>query len=184
MKRRPRRSLPAAIVTLLVLGVCVVVAITEIETLVGYPPLVPFPRAASYGQGLRFSDLPVIIAGSVAAAVGLILLICGLVPGKHTVLPLSRTETETPRVDSAGVTRRRLAAALRFTLVETDGVAKVRTKLTRRKLKAKVKTERRDPEAVHTACREALERSLALAALAKTPRLRLRVRSTRRKRAA
>jgi hypothetical protein len=184
MRRRPRRSLPAAIVTLLVLGVCVVVAITEIEALAGYPPLVPFPTAAAYGQGLVFSDLPVIIAGAVAAAVGLILLICGLVPGKHTVLPLSRTETETPGVDSAGVTRRRLGAALRFTLVETDGVAKVRTKLTRGKLKAKVKTERRDPDAVYTACRDALDHGLALASLAKTPRVRLRVKSTRRRRAA
>jgi hypothetical protein len=184
MRRRPRRSFPAAIVTLLGLGVCVVVAITEIETLVGYPPLVPFPTAASYGQGLRFADLPVVIAGAVAAAVGLILLVCGIVPGKHTVLPLSRTESETPRVDSAGVTRRRLAAALRFTLVETDGVAGVRTKLTRRRLKATVKTERRDPDAVRSACRDALEHSLALASLAKTPRVRLRVRSTRRKKAA
>jgi hypothetical protein len=184
MRRRPRRSLPATIVTLVVLGVCVVVAITEIEALVGYPLLVPFPTAASYGQGLHFSDTPVIIAGAVACAVGLILLGCGLVPGKHTVLPLSRTENETPRVDSAGVTRRRLQAALRFSLVETDGVAKVRTKLTRRKVKAKVSTERRDPEAVHTAARDALDRGLALTSLAKKPRTRLRVKSTRRKKAA
>jgi hypothetical protein len=184
MKRRPRRSLPATIVTLVVLGVCVVVTITEIEALVGYPLLVPFPMAASYGHSLVFSDLPVIIAGAVACAVGLLLLGCGLVPGKHTVLPLSRTESETPRLDSAGVTRRRMATALRFSLVETDGVAKVRAKLTRRKLKTKVSTERRDPDAVHTACRDALDHGLALASLAKTPRLRLRVKSTRRKKAA
>jgi hypothetical protein len=90
MRRRPRRSLPAAIVALVALGVCVVVAITEIEHLAQRPRLIPFPTLATYGQHLTFSDTPVIIAGAVAAGAGLILAGCGLVPGKHTVLPTLR----------------------------------------------------------------------------------------------
>jgi hypothetical protein len=189
MKHRPRRSLPAAIVTLVVLGVCVVVAITEIQHLTGYqPPLIPFDRLATYGQHLRFSDTPVIIAGAVAAGVGLILLGCGIIPGKHTVLPLARleddAENESPTGSSAGVARRRLRAALRYTLTETDGITHARLRLRRRKVTAKVRTERRDPQTVAEGAREALDRSLTLASLASTPRVRLRTTSTHRKKTA
>jgi uncharacterized membrane protein len=185
MKRRPKRSLPAGIVAVIVLGICVIVAITEIEQLAGYrPPLIPFPAAASYGQSVHFADTPVIIAGAVAAGVGLILLACGISPGKHTVLPLARPDTETGSGTSAGIARRRLRAALRFTLTETDGVTRARLRLHRRKIKAKVATERRDPATVAEGAREALDRSLALTSLASTPRVRLRAKSTHRKKSA
>jgi hypothetical protein len=189
MKRRPRRSLPAAIVTLIVLGVCVVVAITEIEHLTGYqPPLIPFGQLATYGQSVHFSATPVILAGAVAAGVGLILLGCGIIPGKHTVLPLAHLgedpENKNTTGSSAGIARRRLRAALRYTLTETDGITRARLRLRRRKITAKVATERRDPATVATGAREALDHSLALASLATTPRVRLRTKSTHGKKAA
>jgi hypothetical protein len=183
--------MPASIVALVVLGVCVVVAITEIEQLAGYqPPLIPFPAAASYGQSLQFSDTPVIIAGAVAAAVGLILLACGTIPGKPTVLPLARleedvgAETGTAIPTDAGVGRARLRGALRYALAETDGIARVRVRVKRRKVTAKIRTERRDVETVRGNAHETLDRYLNRTGLARRPRLRVTVKSHRPRRAA
>ena len=90
MIRRPRRSLPAALLALVLLAAAVLVALSCIQLLLHQNPLIPFDALAEYAANLRWNDPVSIAAGVVAAVLGLILLAAALLPGKPTVLPLSR----------------------------------------------------------------------------------------------
>lgn len=191
MIRHPRRSIPAILLGLVLLAICVLVALSAIQLLVGYRPLIPFDTLADFGARLQWSDTIVLAAGAIAAALGVLLLACGLWPGKPTVLALKpTTETEqegepgeddwTSYPTDAGVTRRGLTSALRASLSETDGVTRATIRIRHRHIRGKLRTERPDTLALQEAARDALQRHLQGIPLRRAPRLRLRVKQERR----
>lgn len=191
MIRHPRRSIPAILLGLILLAICVLVALSAIQLLIGHRPLIPFAALADVGARQQWSDTLVLTAGAIAAALGVLLLACGLWPGKPTVLALkSIAETEqegepgeddwTSYPTDAGVTRRGLASALRASLSDTGGVTKATIRIRHRRIRGKLRTERRDTSIVQEAARDALQRHLQGIPLRRAPRLRLRVKRERR----
>ncbi|HWC83173.1 MAG TPA: DUF6286 domain-containing protein [Pseudonocardiaceae bacterium] len=180
MITRARRAAPASLVALVILAVCVVVAVAVLQQLSGHQPFIPFGRLAGYGRRLRLSDTPVIVAGAVAAALGLILLACALIPGKPTVLPLG----EGDGVTLAGVSRAGLARALRAAAADLDGITAAKVRVRHHSVSARLWTEDNDIEAARTAAREALERRLTQTDLARPARLRVKVRGAKGRNAA
>lgn len=204
MTRRPRRTLPATLVALVVLAACVLVAVSSIQVLAGRRPLVPLAALARYGEHLHWNATAVIAVGAAAAGAGLVLLTAGLWPGKPTVLPLAPTD---PPGDSelagvgealggeaadggepcvtwcpadAGVTRRGLSAALRTTLADTAEVSKPTVRIRRRRISGKAQTESHDTTTVHGRAAAELDRAVATVRLHHPPRLRLHVSRARR----
>ncbi|MGH3436303.1 MAG: DUF6286 domain-containing protein [Sciscionella sp.] len=179
MIRRPRRTLPASLLAMVILAVCVLVATSCIELLVRRRPLIPFATIATWAHQLHWNDTMVLVAGSVVAALGLLSLLCGVLPGKPTVLPLTEADSAFPT--DAGVSRNGLRSALRVTLGDTDGVRRGRLRVRRRRISWMAHTERRDTDAVRVAAGNAVAARLSGVGLAITPRLRLRVKHRRNK---
>jgi Family of unknown function (DUF6286) len=171
MIRRPRRSLPAAVLALVLLAAAVLVAHSCIQLLLHQNPLIPFDALAEYAANLRWND-PVSIAAGVAAAVlGLILLTAALVPGKPTVLPLS---TEGGRT-SAGVSRRSLRRDLTTTAADADGISSAAVRVRPRRIVATVRTPAADTSAMPEKVHRMLDERLTDIDLASRPQLRIRV---------
>lgn len=191
MIRHPRRSIPATLLGLILLVICVLVALSAIQLVTGHRPLISFAALADFGARQQWSDPLVLTAGAITAALGVLLLACGLWPGKPTVLalePTAETAQEgepgeddwTPHPIDAGVTRRGLASALRDCLSDTAGVTKATIRVRHRRIRGKLRTERRDTAIVREDARDGLQRRLKTIPLQHPPRLRLRVERKRR----
>jgi hypothetical protein len=175
MIRRPRRSLPAILLALVLLAAAVLVAISCIQLLLHQNPLIRFGTLAAFGASLRWNAPITIVVGVVAAVLGLILLAAGLLPGKPTVLPLSdggRT--------SAGVSRRSLRRDLTTAAASADGVRSAAVRVRRGRVVATVRTLATDTAGVAEQVRSLLDERLTAIALARRPRLRIRVSPDRR----
>jgi hypothetical protein len=175
MIRRPRRSLPATLLALVLLAAAVLVAISCIQLLRHQAPLIPFAAIAAFGAGLRWNSPITLLAGAVAAVLGLLLLAAAVLPGRPTVLPLAGRDDHT----SAGVSRRSLRRDLSSAAAGADGVSSAAVRVRRARIVATVRTPAADASDVAEQVRSRLDERLTDISLARRPRLRIRVRSHR-----
>ncbi|MBP2472545.1 hypothetical protein JOF53_001417 [Crossiella equi] len=163
---------------LLLLASCVVVAVSVIPPLVGSPPVLPLDRLAVLARDLRWEDDIVVVAGGVIAGLGLLLLLCALLPGKPAVLPLANPADGGRRTGwpvTAGVRRRSVCHALRRGAEAVDGVSAAGVRLRRHTVVATVRTRRHDATGLDAAVREAIGRGLDEVGLARRPLPRVRI---------
>ncbi|GLW89680.1 DUF6286 domain-containing protein [Actinokineospora globicatena] len=175
MKRFPRRSTPAVLVALVVLAACALVTTVAVRQVLGQPPWVD-PRAVF---DARWSDPTVVLAAVVCVLVGVCLLLCALLRGTPTVLPLRDDDPETERAVGSGATRRSLRDTLRTAAASVDGVAAARLVLTDRAVTATVTTHRASTNGLADAVIAAVEHRLDRVGPATRPGVRVRVRSGR-----
>jgi len=123
---------------------------------------------------LNWHDVVVIVAGAVAAALGLVLLAGAVLPGAPIVLPLSDHPDTGERV-AGGVTRRSLRKTLLHSAESTDGVASAQVRLRRRVITVKVRSHRLDLAGIDSRVQETLCQRLDSIELAERPALRVRV---------
>ncbi|MFE6858666.1 DUF6286 domain-containing protein [Nocardia sp. NPDC057668] len=125
-------------------------AVSLIQRLLGRRELVSYDALARRLHATTWSDWSVLVAGSSAVALGLIVFGLALWPGRAVVMPL---DTEDGMV--AGVRRSGLRTALRSTATRVDGIDSARIRLGRRKVYVSARTTRRDttglPEAINQA---------------------------------
>ncbi|WP_410599828.1 DUF6286 domain-containing protein [Amycolatopsis sp. lyj-90] len=172
MKRRPRRSLPAVLVALVVLAGCVLAAAVAVQTILGEKPWVSYDAVASALHDTRWSDPLPAIAGGVVALLGLLLLVSAIVPGRPTVLPLEGGT-------DSGASRRSYRSTLRTAASTVDGVSAAKLKLKRRGIVSVVTTGRTNTEGLADAVRAAIEHRLSQIGPATVPAVRVRVKATR-----
>ncbi|GAB3570447.1 hypothetical protein GCM10027445_23980 [Amycolatopsis endophytica] len=175
MIRRPRRSLPAGLSAVALLAACVLVTTSAIQMIVGQPPILSYDAVADALNRTRWDSPGAAIAGGVASALGLVLLLAAVLPGSATVVPL---DDDGDGLD-AGASRRRLRTTLSAAAAGVDGVSRARLAVRRHRVTAKVRTDRASGEGLADAVYAALERRIAEISLAARPALRVRVRSTR-----
>ncbi|MGK3206056.1 DUF6286 domain-containing protein [Amycolatopsis sp. MEPSY49] len=173
MKRRPRRSVPALLSALVLLAVCVLVAVSAIQRILGERPWISYDTVAATLHDLRWTDLATAVAGGVPALTGLVLLLAAILPGTATVLPLAG------RFDS-GVARGGYRTTLRAAAAGVDGVSAARVKLGRRRVKVRVDTARTRPDGLADAVRTAVAGRLDRIGPATRPAVTVRVRAPRR----
>jgi hypothetical protein len=173
--RRPRRSTPSALVALVLLAACVFVAVVLIQRLVGERPWLSYETAASRVHGTAWQDLPVLIGGIAAVVIGLVLLVAAILPGRPTVLPLV---SGAEHVDT-GATRASLRNSLRGAAASVDGVASSKVKLGRKKVVARVRTNRTTTDGIADAVRAAVGTRLDEVSPLTRPRVRVRLSSPR-----
>ncbi|MGW5701611.1 DUF6286 domain-containing protein [Amycolatopsis japonica] len=172
MKRRPRRSVPAVLVALVVLAGCVLAAAVAVQTIIGEKPWISYDAIASALHDLRWSDPLPAIAGGVVALLGLLLLVSAVVPGKPTVLPLEGGT-------DSGASRRSYRSTLRTAASTVDGVSAAKLKVKRRAIVSVVTTGRTNTAGLADAVRSAIEHRLAQIGPAAVPAVRVRVKATR-----
>ncbi|WP_409494093.1 DUF6286 domain-containing protein [Amycolatopsis sp. cmx-11-12] len=172
MKRRPRRSVPAVLVALVVLAGCVLAATVAVQTIIGEKPWVSYDAVATALHDTRWSDPLPAIAGGVVALIGLLLLVTAIVPGRPTVLPLEGGP-------DSGASRRSYRSTLRTAASTVDGVAAAKLKVKRRGIVSVVTTGRTNTAGLADAVRAAIEHRLAQIGPATVPAVRVRVKATR-----
>ncbi|MFB9688663.1 DUF6286 domain-containing protein [Amycolatopsis plumensis] len=173
MKRRPRRSVPALLSAVVLLGLCVLVAVSAIQRLLGERAWISYDTVAATLHDLRWTDVATAVAGGVLALAGVVLLLAAILPGAATVLPLAG------RFDS-GVARGGYRTTLRTAAAGVDGVAAARVKLGRRRVKVCVDTARTRPDGLADAVRAAVADRLDRIGPATHPAVAVRVRAPRR----
>ncbi|WP_069166410.1 DUF6286 domain-containing protein [Nocardia altamirensis] len=153
MKRRPRRVLPAIVVAVLVLALCVAVAVSLIQRLVGAHEFLAYDTVATDLHGMTWNEVPVLGVGIAAMVLGFALLGLALWPGKPAVLPLAADDGLI-----AGVTRGGLRTALRSTARSVDGVGSARIRLRRNAVKVSARTDRTGADGMPEAICDTLTR--------------------------
>jgi hypothetical protein len=173
--RRPRRTVPATIVGLMILVAAAVVAISCIQLIVGSPPLVAFSTLAELGRDTTWNDPRVLAAGGTLSSIGLVLLACGLLPGRPQVLALAPGDDHTV----AGISRRSLAADLTSRARRADGITGARVRVGARTIAVNARTPLRDRSGLPERVRELVTERLDDIDLARPARLRVNVTSDR-----
>lgn len=124
MIRRSRRAVPAILVAVLLLALCVAVAVSLVQRLMGAHEYLSYDAVATELYETRWNDLSVLIVGVVAVVLGVVLLAAAMWPGRLVVLPISDSDKM-----SAGVSRAGLRTALRATAGTVQGIDKPRIQL-------------------------------------------------------
>jgi hypothetical protein len=193
MTRRPRRTLPAFLVALVLLALGALAATSAIQTLLGQTPVVSLDAVPSALSGVAWQSPIVLIVAGVAALVGLVLLLAAILPGPSHVLPLSSGPATTGDADqwgpwsgggveAAGWHRNDLAQRLRRRAQTVEGVTGATAKVRGRRAKVVAKTHRGSTDELRQAVESVLSTDLDSLGFARRPRLRVSVSSTRKER--
>lgn len=175
MIRRPRRTVPATIVSLILLAVSLGVAISCIQLIAGSPPLIPFATLGEIGRDATWNDPAVLAGGAALAVIGLVLLACAVLPGTPQVLALAQDNEHT----DAGVDRHSLARDLTTRARRADGITSARVKVGRRVVKVVARTPLQDRSGLAEGVRDVVTDRLDDINLARRPQLRITIASDR-----
>jgi hypothetical protein len=170
---RGRRSPTAALVALVVVVVCVLVAVAAIQLKAGHDHTV-LGHVGAVAARLRthgWHDVIVLVVGIVAAALGLVLLLTGLLPGRRALVAMTAPDEHTV----AGIARGGLVRDLAAIGARVDGVASCRVRLGRAHVRAKVRSALRDRAGLRDAVRAALTDRLTELAPLRAYDVRVRV---------
>jgi hypothetical protein len=126
----------------------------------------------------HLDDVWIILGASVAAALGLWLLVLALTPGERGVLPMARSGTAGVR---AGLDRRAAELVLRDRAMEVSGVRWARVDVGRRKIKARATSHFRELEEVRDDLTAALGDAVRQLGLARSPQLSIRLQRAEKK---
>ncbi|PPK65104.1 DUF6286 domain-containing protein [Actinokineospora auranticolor] len=176
MTRFPRRGAPAVLVALVVLSACALVTTVAVQRVVGWTPLVDPGAVLGALRAARWTDPAVVAAASVCVLVGAGLLLCALLPGTPTVLPLRDDDPRIDRAVRSGATRKSVRRVLRSAASSVDGVASVRLLLTGRAVTATATTHRAITDGLADAVRAAIEDRLDRIGQAGRPAVGVRIR--------
>ncbi|BBG05281.1 MULTISPECIES: DUF6286 domain-containing protein [Pseudonocardia] len=179
MIRRPRRSVAASLVALVLLAACVLLAVAVVQQLIGQQPVLPFADLNAFGAGLTGADVAFLALSGVLALVGLLLLLVALRPGTPTVLPLAGRDGAGTTVTDTGITRRSLDRALSDAATGVDGIARANVSSTRRTASVSAHASFGDATALRTAVRDAVSERLAAIGPSRSPRVRVKVTGTK-----
>jgi hypothetical protein len=175
VKRRSRRSLAAALVSIGLFALCAFAVTVSVQVLMDPRRWSDVDNALAVLNSVRWSDIVVLAAAVGVGVVGLILLLVALVPGRLVVVPLASDDTGI----TAGVGRRSLGSALRRTALAVDGVSAVRIKRRRRKVVAAVRTTRTTTDGLADAEQTAVDRVLNEIDLRTRPTVSIKVKTVR-----
>jgi hypothetical protein len=167
--RRSRRALPATLTAFVLLAASVLVAVCAIQLALGERPLLPYDSLVGSLHDMTWSAREVAVASGVVAAIGLLLLLVAVVPGKARTAALD---------EHTAVSVRGLRNALR-SAAQVDGVESAAVKVRRRRVRAVVRTRRSVADGLGDAVRTALENRVGEFALARPPQVVVRVKALR-----
>ncbi|MEU2435040.1 DUF6286 domain-containing protein [Streptomyces rubradiris] len=174
--RRPwsARRVPAALVATVIL-VAAVAALADVVAVRAGRPAAAWRRHLTDALGTRpVDDVWMLTGAAVAAAVGVWLIVLALTPGMRRWLPLRRP-ADCPRLRAA-LDRDGAAALLRDAATRVPGVGAARVRVRRHRVQARADVRFRDPRQVKEDLAAALAEECDRLALARPPRVAVRVR--------
>lgn len=139
---RGRRTVLATVVGLVVVALAVLGAVAALQIHAGHDATV-LGHVSAIATRLRehtWTDPAVLVTGIVCAALGLVLLLAGLLPARRPLLRLSDLEAHT----ISGISRTGLVRDLTAVAASVDGVTRARVRLRRRHVVVRARSPLRD----------------------------------------
>ncbi|GHA81521.1 DUF6286 domain-containing protein [Streptomyces termitum] len=165
------RRVPAALLAAVVLAGAGLLLYDVAAVRAGHTAM-EWRRSLARGLATKPLDDPVVLVGaSLAALLGLWLLLLAVTPGLRSVLPMRRTHPDV----RAGLDRKAAALALRDRAMEVSGVQSVRVKAGRRKVAVRARSHFRPLDEVRTDVETVLAQGVRDLGLAAPPALKIRV---------
>lgn len=183
LRRRPSRTVPASIVGILLLAAGVALVWLAVARLIDgtWSTLLQGPR--DWLTRLAWNAPDVWGVGIAAGVVGLILLMCALIPGKFSALTVRNAsgdgadeERPTPERETV-MTRRAVAHLAKAQCVQIDGVSSASTTATNKRVHLSVKTSLRDTGDLRTRVTDGVRDRLNAIGLDPVPRVTATVES-------
>lgn len=189
LRHRPSRTIPALIVAILLLATAVALAWLAVARLVDgtWSTILQGPR--DWLAGLRWDSPSIWGIGVAAGVLGLVLLLCAVIPGAFSALTVRNTAREAADSDNdkePGVyqretvmTRRAVAHLARAQCVQIDGVATASATASNKRVHLKVKTSLRETRDLRTRVTDAVRERLDTIGLDPVPRVSATIETTR-----
>jgi len=180
LRRRPLRATPSIVVALVILAVGILLTIAGIQKLSTgqwWPQLTDAANSASSAAWNSSWGWGVAIA---SAVLGVILLLCAIIPGGFNAAMLGRQPEPTSGARGpidAVVDNRGLATLASAAAAQVDGVAGVKSTATPKKVTVQITTPLRSTEALVGQVQQAVENRLASAELETFPKVRVTAQS-------
>lgn len=169
LRRRPSRAIPALIVSILLLATAVAVVWICLARLIeGEWPQFLQP----WRDGLdtaNWNSPSMWIAGGVAVVVGVILLLCAIVPGQFTAIRVGDEAAD--QMGESVMTRRAVAHLARSRCAQIDGVGSATATASNRHVHLSVKSSLRDSSELRTRVIDEVHERLESAGLHPVPRV-------------
>lgn len=159
---RPRRVIPAVITAALMTVIGAVVAAEVISALLGRPlRWIPYDRLSAWASSTRWDDPRVMLGAGVVTALGLLLVLLALLPGRPRLIPV---RTGDPNL-IIGMRPRGFTRALAHAAEQVQGVDHARVRLRGKTAEVTARSPLRDPAELA----EAVRRTVAARIVALTP---------------
>ncbi|MCX0243134.1 MULTISPECIES: DUF6286 domain-containing protein [Streptomyces] len=171
------RRIPAGIVAAVVLGASGLLLYDVSAVRAGHPAMQWRRTLADELATRKLDDVWVLTGASVAAALGLWLLLLALTPGLRDLLPMRREHTDV----RAALDRTAAAMVLRDRAVEVAGVQSVRVRMGRSKVGVRALSHFRELDDVRADLDTVLSTGIRELGLARQPRLSVQVRRPAKK---
>ena len=181
LRHRPSRAVPALIVGLLLLAAGVALVWLSITRLVNgsWPRLLEGPR--DWLAALTWNDPATWQIGTAAVVVGVILLLCALIPGGYNAIAIadSGVGDEAPPVQEQEtvMTRRAVARLAKARCLQIDGVGSAAATATTRRVHLNVTTFLHEPGDLRARITDAVRTRLEETGLSPVPEVTATVRS-------
>jgi hypothetical protein len=151
---RPRRVLPAVLSALLLAVAAIALAMEDISTKVsGKPDLVPNSTFGHLARQTQWSSHGVLAVGAAAAAIGVVLLVLALVPGRSRLLPVQSADPQTV----TGISRHSLRRYLADAATTVDGISSASVRLHRKSVTVIARSHLRDISGLRPGVTEAVQ---------------------------
>lgn len=139
---RRRRVLPAVLTAVALAAAAITILIDIIAVQTGHRALIwPYQQIATWGRTHPWNTALVVVIAAVVTALGVLLIMTALIPGKHTLIALDTGEVDLV----AGTSRRSLARTLSEAARSVDGISAAKATPRRRTLRVKATSGLRDP---------------------------------------
>ena len=181
LRHRPSRTIPALTVAILLLATGAALAWLAVARLLEgtWSTILAGPR--DWLISVHWDSPAMWTIGIVAVVLGVILLLCALIPGAFTALTVRSAATTGPKVDTnkeavvsereTVMTRRAVAHLARAQCVQIDGVATVMATASNKRVHLNVKTSLRETRDLRTRVIEEVRERLDTIGLDPVPRV-------------
>jgi hypothetical protein len=174
--RRPRR-IPATITAAIVLVIGGLSAAIGIDRLGTGTPLTAATRGLNWLAGLSWSGPVMLAASSVAVVLGVVLVVCAIVPGKRkaTGLPISVSADPAPADSEAAIPHRALGQLIAARAQSLNGIDRVRVDATEHRVRVRANTPTRYVQQVSDDLQHNVADTLSSMGIRRQPRIKVQV---------
>lgn len=172
---RSHRTIPAVVAAAVLTAISVLAAVEIISALLGRPArIIPYDRVLTWARTTPWNDRSVIIVAAIITALGLLLLLIALIPGRTRYVPLRSHDPDL----IIGMRRRSLTRALENAAGRVAGVRDARVRMRGDNVQVLARTTVRDGTGLADAVRRAVSDEIDAIGPARAPHVDVALRRT------